>query len=38
MNQPISRKEKKKQKIAAGHYTYQPILLYFLEEQALTFL
>lgn len=32
------RKEKTRQKIAVGHYTYQPILLYFLEEQALPFL
>ena len=35
VNQPKSRKEKKRQKIAAGHYAYQPILLYFPKEQAL---
>lgn len=38
VHQPKSRKEKKRQKIAAGHYAYQPILLYFLKEQALPFL
>ena len=32
------KKRKEKTKIAAGHYAYQPILLYFLKEQALPFL